>query len=97
MLDAGLLVGAAQIAVFRQRALQIENQAVFFAPRRQMQFDADLRQTAVAAAEQAGFHAGDDFVARQRIKIRVQPLRPCQPQHGMDVAQAACTVFHVRF
>ena len=97
MLDAGLLVGAAQIAVFRQRALQIENQAVFFASRRQMQLDADLRQTAMAAAEQAGFHAGDDFVARQRIKIRVQPLRPCQPQHGMDVAQAACTVFHVRF
>ena len=97
MLDAGLFVGAAQIAVFRQRALQIENQAVFFASRRQMQLDADLRQTAVAAAEQAGFHAGDDFVARQRIKIRVQPLRPCQPQHGVDVAQAACTVFHVRF
>ena len=51
MLDAGLFIWAAQIAVFRQRALQIENQAVFFAPRRQMQFDTDLRQTAVTAAE----------------------------------------------
>ena len=50
----------------------------------------------MAAAQQAGFDAGDDAPVHQRVKTGLQPLHLRQPHHGVQIAQTAAAVFHVR-
>ena len=83
--------------VFRQTGLQVEYQAVFFAACGQVQVDADGGQFAVAVGEDAGFGAGEDALADECVKTGIDALRLGQPEHGVDVAQAAGAGFDVRF
>ncbi len=79
--DARLIVLVAQ--ALGHLALQIKNQAVFFTPCDQMQFNAHARQLLVAVHQQACFSSGEDAFVYQSGEVRAQALCFGQPQHGV--------------
>ena len=91
-----VLLVAVHTHVFGHLALQVENQPVFFTAGGEVQIDADFGQLLVAVHQQSGFGAGDDALLDERVHIGFKPLRFGQPQHGVDVAQAAGAGFHIR-
>ena len=76
--------------------LQVETQLLLRLAGGQVQLDADTRQAAVAAAQHGRFGAGEDALAGETVQLRRNALHPRQPEHGVDIAQAAGAGFQVR-
>ena len=76
--------------------LQVETQLFLRLAGGQVQLDADARQAAVAAAQHGRFGAGEDALAGQAVQLQRNALHPRQPEHGVDITQAAGAGFQVR-